>query len=340
MHPVNINLPFFHAFGYEGHWALLTLVLGFFYQRAKSVQAGYSKEWFVSAYSFAIITGFVFARLFHFMFWDTENFVKNPLIVFQAGGGFAILGGTIGTGFGGWVYSRWTGVNFLHWCDSLMTPICLSLALGRLSCFLNGDAYGLPTGLPWGVTFSHLSTDWLREWQALHSLYATSPDPLAALSRIFSGFVTLHDLPLPASLAGLQAQGVQNVADLARFYPPNANLTQSQLASLGLYPFPLVIPRVHPAQLYETVFMLLGYVFIMVAEKQPWAKQRTFFLFWIVYGLNRLLIEMVRGDRNVAFAHLTYAQVISILLVISGVLAFMYCTKRWNKNGIPEPVLK
>ncbi|MCE9596613.1 MAG: prolipoprotein diacylglyceryl transferase [Spirochaetia bacterium] len=340
MHPVNINLSFFHAFGYEGHWALMTLVVGFFYQRAKSVQAGYSKDWFISAYSFAILMGFVFARLFHFMFWDTETFLKNPLVVFHAGGGFAILGGTIGTGFGGWVYSRWTGVNFLHWCDSLMTPICLSLALGRLACFLNGDAYGLPTALPWGVTFSSLSSDWMREWQSLHSLYATSPDPLGVLSRIFSSYVTLHDLPLPQTLAGLQSQGVHNIGDLAKFYPPNANLSQTQLATLGLYPFPIVTPKVHPAQLYETILMLIGYVFIMFAEKQPWCKQRTFFLFWIVYGINRLLIETVRGDRNLALAGLTYAQLISILLIVSGIFAFWYYTMQWNKKGIPEPVLK
>ncbi|HMU81908.1 MAG TPA: prolipoprotein diacylglyceryl transferase [Leptospiraceae bacterium] len=340
MLPINVDFLGLHFRGYEGHWAFATLVLGFFYQRAKSLRAGYSNDWFVSAYTFAILTGFVCARLFHFMFWDTTNFLANPLIVFRPGGGFAILGGTIGTGFGGWLYCKRTGANFYHWCESLMTPICLCLALGRISCFLNGDAYGLPSTLPWAVSFSEKSLDWMAEWNGLHHLYANSDQPLAVISSIFQQYVPLSALPLPQSLQHLQAEGVHSVADLARFYPPNALLSQSELAAKGLVPFPTVYPRVHPAQLYELGIMLVAYFFIMYAEKQEWARQRSFFLFWICYGLNRFFIEMVRGDRNVAFASLTYAQVISILLVISGAGAFYYLTRKWKQTGLPEPVLK
>ena len=39
--------------------------------------------------------------------------------------------------------------------DVAMSGVPLGYALGRVGCFLVGDDYGLPTDLPWGVTFPH-----------------------------------------------------------------------------------------------------------------------------------------------------------------------------------------
>ncbi len=340
MAPVHLEFLGLRFHGYEGHWAFLALLLGFYYQRAKSQAAGYSNDWFVSAYSAAVLTGFIFARLFHFLFWDTQAFLRDPSLLIRPGGGFAILGGTVGTAVGGWIYCRKTGVNFLHWCDSLMAPICLCLALGRLACFLNGDAYGLPSALPWAVSFSENSTDWMGQWNALHPLYATDPQPLGVLAHIFGNYVQLKDIPLPGALSALHAEGVSNLADLARYYPPLANLSTAELARKGLVPFPVVVPRVHPAQLYELCIMLAAYGLIVFAQTRTWGRQRLFFLFWICYGLNRFVIEMFRGDRNVAFASLTYAQVISLLLAAAGAISMFYLTNKWRRTGLPEPVLK
>jgi prolipoprotein diacylglyceryltransferase len=38
--------------------------------------------------------------------------------------------------------------------DSFAVPAAVMLAIGRLACFCSGCCYGLPTTLPWGVTFS------------------------------------------------------------------------------------------------------------------------------------------------------------------------------------------
>ncbi len=180
----------------------------------------------------------------------------------------------------------------------------------------------------------------MAEWNAIHKLYATDPQPLLVLQKIFGDYVTLHQLPLPASLASLTSQGVHSVGDLSRFYPPAANLSQTELASMGLFPFPVVTPRVHPAQLYEFFIMIGAYFFIMYAEKQDWGKQRAFYYFWVIYGANRFIIEFFRGDRNVAFATLTYAQVIALLLIAGGAAGIVYCTRKWEKNGLPAAVLK
>lgn len=340
MYPLYIDLGIV-TITIEGLFAVGTLLIGFFYQRYNSLKAGYSHGWFVSAYTFAILTGMVCARLFHFLFWDTHLFLANPLVIFQPGGGMAILGATIGTGFGGWVYCRLSGANFLHWCDGLMAPIAICLALGRIACFLNGDAYGIPTSSFLGVTFSENSVDWMAEWRNLHGLYATAEDPLAVISRIFIPFhVNLADMPLPASLAHLQSEGVQNLAGLARYYPPQAGGDyMTVLQEKGLYPFPVVYPPVHATQLYEVIIMFAVFLMILRLERAEWARQKLFFIFWFCYGVNRLVIETLRFDRNVAFGDLTYAQVISILLILFGAGGVLYNRAKWKGNP-PAPVLK
>ncbi|MCB1307530.1 MAG: prolipoprotein diacylglyceryl transferase [Leptospiraceae bacterium] len=339
MLPVIIN-----GQGWEGHFAFGTLVLGYIYQRYNSIRAGYSVGWFNMAWGVAILFGIVFARLFHFLFWETDRFLADPLIFFQGGGGgAAILGGTIGTGFGGWVYSRWTGVNFLHWCESLMAPIAICLAISRLACFLNGDAYGLPTDMPWGVMFSEYSLDFTRHWRELHLQYTLSADPLTFLSQHFYEHyrLNLNDIPLPAALDHLKAQGIYTLADLSRFYPGTITPeSMNVLKENGLYPFPVVYPRVHATQLYESLLVLGIFAIIFKYGRADWMRQRQFFVFWFLYGANRFLIEIIRFDRNVAVANLTYAQVISIVLMIFGAGGYVFFTNQWKQKGLPEPVLK
>ncbi|GBF49696.1 hypothetical protein LPTSP4_12120 [Leptospira ryugenii] len=328
MYPVNVDFWIFHFRGYEGHWAVGILIMGFFYQKHRSLKAGYALDWYEKAWAYAILSGMIFARVFHFLFWDTKAFLNEPTLIFTATGGFAILGGTIGTAFGAWVYCQITKVNFLHWCDSLMIPLTLGLCISRFSCFLNGDAYGLPTSHFFGVTFSEDSDAWMAEWRALHHLYANAKDPLTIISQIFSPYVNLADLPIPDSLAHLRQMGYENLAQLTSLYPPTATGDyQSKLVALGLYPFPVVYPKVHPAQIYEVVIMFFVLLAMYKLETFDFSKERMFFIFWMFYGLNRFLIEFFRGDRNIIFGNLTYAQVISLGLFIGGIVGFMIKTK-------------
>ncbi|WCL49547.1 prolipoprotein diacylglyceryl transferase [Leptospira sp. GIMC2001] len=337
MYPINIDFWFIQVRGYEGHWALGILIMGFFYQKYKSLKSGYEKEWFVSAYTFAIFTGFIFARLFHYFFWETDEFLKNPLIVFNPSGGFAILGGTIGTGFGGWLYCQFTKKNFLHWCDSLMTPLTLGLCLSRFSCFLNGDAYGNPTDSIFGVVFSENSDDWMQRWNSLHGLYAYSEKPLNIISNLFAGQVNLSSIPLPNVLEPLRSEGITNLAQLSKFYPPAATGDYMKiLHEKALYPFPVIYPPVHPAQLYEVFVLGIGFFTLFKLEDVKWAERKLFFIFWIIYGINRFIIEIFRGDRNLFIGDLTYAQVISLFLCLGGIVGILFFTWKWNKYGMPE----
>lgn len=79
-----------------------------------------------------------------------------------------------GAGGGGWVF--WTGLlgtfvmggvfqqvynrvrrprRYLPVADYFVTALALGHSVGRLGCFLNACCHGRPTGLPWGVSFTH-----------------------------------------------------------------------------------------------------------------------------------------------------------------------------------------
>ena len=114
----------------------------------------------------------------------------------------------------------------------------------------------------------------------------------------------------------------------------------SVLKAKGLYPFPMIYAPVHPTQLYECFLMLGVFVFLKRIDGAEFARQRQFFIFWFLYGANRLVIELLRGDRNIAFGNLTYAQLISICLVVFGATGYLYTTQKWKRTGVPEPILK
>jgi phosphatidylglycerol:prolipoprotein diacylglycerol transferase len=68
-------------------------------------------------------------------------------------GGIAIQGAVVGGAIGVAIY-KWLvgGINFLRWADFIAPGLILAQACGRWGNFMNNEAYGRSTGLPWGLT--------------------------------------------------------------------------------------------------------------------------------------------------------------------------------------------
>lgn len=94
-----------------------------------------------------------------------------------------------------------------------------------------------------------------------------------------------------------------------------------------------------PTFLYESIWCLIGFVFIFFFRRNQYIKTgqvTSFYLVW--YGIGRLFIESLRTD-SLMFSSFKMAQVISILMIIGGIILFLVKRKgsvfdnRYNDGG-------
>lgn len=66
-------------------------------------------------------------------------------------GGLAIHGGVIGGLLAGYMYTRVKHLDFWELADLIMPSLILGQGIGRWGNFVNQEAHGGPTDLPWGI---------------------------------------------------------------------------------------------------------------------------------------------------------------------------------------------
>jgi phosphatidylglycerol---prolipoprotein diacylglyceryl transferase len=87
---------------------------------------------------------------------------------------------------------------------------------------------------------------------------------------------------------------------------------------------PLNTP-LHPTQLYEAGAELLILVFLLTTEKSGRKfPGRTFWLYMLLYGISRYVIEFYRGDERGSIGPFSTSQFISLLLVPLAVVMLLY----------------
>ena len=98
-----------------------------------------------------IVTGIIGARLYFCLFqWDYYS--KNPIeILYINNGGLAIYGGIIGALLGGLTVAKIQKMKFLPILDITMMGFLIGQGIGRWGNFMNQEAFGSPTNLPWGM---------------------------------------------------------------------------------------------------------------------------------------------------------------------------------------------
>ena len=97
---------------------------------------------------------------------DIREYVNNPAEIFslaslQAAGVF--YGGLIAALIAAVIYMRRRHLPPLATADVFAPGIALGHGIGRLGCFAAGCCWGLPTKLPWGVTFTNPLSQVSRE---------------------------------------------------------------------------------------------------------------------------------------------------------------------------------
>ncbi len=156
----NLNPTLFNLGPLEVRWYGLMYVLAFFvvwWFAKKAIKHGrlaLTEKQLDDLLGLLVVAMIVGARLFYAIFYNPSYFVEQPwkiLYVWQ--GGLSFHGGFVGMLLASWWFSRKHKVSLLQLADVFCVPLALGNAFGRIGNFINGELFGVPTNLPWGVIF-------------------------------------------------------------------------------------------------------------------------------------------------------------------------------------------
>lgn len=172
--------------------------------------------------------------------------------------GLVLLGGVIAAFITIWVYARRKKQSYFTVTDLLAPSTALGIAIGRIGCYFNGCCFGLPTDVPWCVSFPE--------------------------------------------------------------------------GSLAAYVFPHQC--IHPTQLYETLFTLILFGGLLWWDRKPRPTGQITGIFLLGYGIGRFLNEQLRWYEHEMVLmqsggfRLTFSQVISLAMIVSGIVLILSTLKK------------
>ncbi|MBA1333677.1 MAG: Prolipoprotein diacylglyceryl transferase [Firmicutes bacterium] len=150
-----MNPVAFEIFGLSVRWYGIIMsagiLMGMLIALKEAKRLGMDENLILDLVIFAIPAGIVGARLYYVIFnWDyySGNLLQ---IINIRGGGLAIHGTLIAAVITGLIYARVKKVSFWTLADITAPGIILGQAIGRWGNFVNQEAYGVPTDLPWGI---------------------------------------------------------------------------------------------------------------------------------------------------------------------------------------------
>lgn len=138
-------------------------------------------------------------RLGYVLFYKPSYYLQHPLEIFAVWqGGMSFHGGFLGVMLVLYLFARKIGQPFLAVTDFVVPLVPLGLAAGRLGNFINGELWGRPTNMPWGMIFPQAPDLVARHPSQLYQLalegillfvvlwiFSSKPRPLGQASALF-----------------------------------------------------------------------------------------------------------------------------------------------------------
>lgn len=253
MYPVLFQIGPFTIYSLGVLWALGALCAGWV-ARSELKRYRLDPEFASSMVFAAAAGGLVGARLL-LILEEWNDFIRSPWDFIFSGGGFSWYGGLLG---GTIALSWWLRLKAIPWlkaADISAPAAALGYGIGRIGCFLAGDAtWGKVTDVPWAMAFPNAIFGWV--------------DPLTGVP-----------------------------------YPPGV--------------------KVHPTQIYELIQSLVVFGTLWPLRKRGYRDGTIFWLYLILAGLMRFMVEFWRVNRVVGLGMTEY-QWISLILVLLGAISFFF----------------
>lgn len=151
-----INRVAANVFGKDIYWYGIIICIGFvlaaLYVNARVKEFGCTSDNLMDCLIICVPVGIICARIYYVAFeWGYYSQHPNEIIAVW-NGGIAIYGAVIGVVIVLYVYSRVKKLSFANLCDLAAFGLLIGQCIGRWGNFVNGEAHGGPTDLPWGMS--------------------------------------------------------------------------------------------------------------------------------------------------------------------------------------------
>jgi len=155
------------ALTWHGVLAALGVAVGFAIVLWETNRLGFKADEVYTAAILAIPAGFIGARLFH-VADNLELYMAHPMLLlsFQEAG-LALYGAFVGGLVAILAYVWYKRYSVWQALDATALAVLVGDAVGRLACTVNGDAYGIPTDLPWGFIYTHPASFVPPQWRGV-----------------------------------------------------------------------------------------------------------------------------------------------------------------------------
>lgn len=103
---------------------------------------------------YGVLGAIIGARLWQTFFYDWPYYSQHPAEILMIWhGGMAIQGSIVGAIVVGLIYTWKHHIDFWHLADIAAPGLIFGQGIGRIACFLNGDAFGSPTNSGFGLLY-------------------------------------------------------------------------------------------------------------------------------------------------------------------------------------------
>ncbi|MFQ6678048.1 MAG: prolipoprotein diacylglyceryl transferase [Fidelibacterota bacterium] len=144
---------------------------------------------------FAAAVGGILGSKLYYLIENIGRVIDDPFGMIFSGAGLVFLGGLMGGTLGVTIVLQKNKLPWIKFADIVAPLLILGYAIGRVGCFLVGDDYGIPTHVPWGISFENglpPTTYWVFQ-----SYY-----PWIDLADFEPGLLTVHPTQLYEVIMG------------------------------------------------------------------------------------------------------------------------------------------
>lgn len=275
----------------------------------------------------ALIFGILGAKLFdNFENWD--RFIKNPIANLFSPSGLTFYGGLICAAIAIAIYVVKKGLNIWQMADSVAPALMIAYAIGRIGCQVAGDG-------DWGIYNSAYISN-----TPGHVIEAAPGDFQKKLIENRSYFIEGKAFNADSTSTNVTDRISENLNEVphksfkgpsflpmwlfAYTYPHNVNEDGIVLPDCeGKYCRALPQP-VFPTPLYEITMCSIIFLILWWLRKKNYTAGILSSIYLIFTGIERFLIETIRVNSTYTLfgLHPTQAEIISVVLILSGVIIF------------------